>query len=261
MSMQIEHDRIVKEEFSKQAHGFENKQLSLNSESLLAWIRDQLSLQADMAVLDVAAGTGILSRALAEYVKHVTAIDLSPEMMATGISLNAKGHISNIDVQVAHAEHLPFEDRVFDLVISRLAFHHFTDPDKVLFEMERVSKNQVCVVDMISPEDFRLSRLYNQYEKRRDPSHTYALKPSELEDLFQKVGLKLVALETVEVPVNVNRWLELTKTDQKTAEQIIRDLENELETKIEATGLFPFMQNGDLMFLQTWMTIVGEKRK
>jgi ubiquinone/menaquinone biosynthesis C-methylase UbiE len=59
MSMLEGNEKVVREGFKKQAKGFSNKLLSLNSEELLNWIHSSLNLKKEMKVLDVAAGTGI----------------------------------------------------------------------------------------------------------------------------------------------------------------------------------------------------------
>jgi ubiquinone/menaquinone biosynthesis C-methylase UbiE len=81
----------------KQARGFLNKLLSLNSEDLLKWIHRSLNLNEGARVLDAAAGTGILSRYLAPYVNKVMSVDLSPDMIAVGIERNKEMNISNIE--------------------------------------------------------------------------------------------------------------------------------------------------------------------
>jgi 2-polyprenyl-3-methyl-5-hydroxy-6-metoxy-1,4-benzoquinol methylase len=75
------HDEIIKREFKKQAKNFSDRLLTLNNQDYLSWIVDSLHLDEQMKVLDVAAGTGILSRAISPKVSHVTAIDLSEDMI------------------------------------------------------------------------------------------------------------------------------------------------------------------------------------
>jgi ubiquinone/menaquinone biosynthesis C-methylase UbiE len=261
MSAPKGNESIVREEFKKQATGFSNKLLTLNSEELLNWIRVSLNLNTGMTVLDVAAGTGILSRSIAPFVQKVTSIDLSQDMISEGNYQNQQLNITNIDFKMAHAEDIPYNQGSFDLVISRLAFHHFTNPEKVLQEMSRVcdESGNVCVVDMISPEDDTLYNLYNNYERLRDPSHTNALKESEFVKLFKLIGLEIFSMETLDVPIHLQRWLELTRTNDQIANLINRDIALELETKKEITGLFPYIDNGEIKFNQKWIKIIGKR--
>lgn len=255
------HEKEIKEQFRKQAAGFSNKSLTLNKEDLLTWILDGLDLDKGMSVLDVAGGTGILSRSIAPFVNNVTSIDISQEMMNEGIKQTEQKGISNIFFRMAHAENLPFKQESFDLVVSRLGFHHFSNPNRILQEMSKIClrNGTVGVIDMISPEDDELCRLYNHYERLRDPSHLSALKKSQLVELFKKTGLEINQVEVVDVPVHLKSWLALTKTDDQVKEQIIHDLNAEIVTGNIITGLSPYIENGETMFKQKWIKLIGKK--
>lgn len=87
-------------------------------------------------VLDVGAGTGnwleAHARALGDRVELV-GVDPSEPMLA-----RARQKLSGVPLVVASAEALPFPDRSFDYVVSRFAFHHFTDKPRALDELTRV---------------------------------------------------------------------------------------------------------------------------
>lgn len=84
--------------------------------------------------MEVAAGTCICDRALAPLIKEITCLDLTEEMLAS------ERQIKNIYFQSGNAEYLPYEVETFDLVITRLSFHHFANPEKTFQEMKRVLK-------------------------------------------------------------------------------------------------------------------------
>src|SRR5207237_10248394 len=75
-------------------------------------------------VLDVATGGGHVARRLREHGAQVVTADASPGMQP--------------DV-VTRAEHLPFADGSFDVVVSRIAPHHFANIGAALGEMARVT--------------------------------------------------------------------------------------------------------------------------
>ncbi|AZS15431.1 class I SAM-dependent methyltransferase [Paenibacillus lutimineralis] len=257
-----EHNNLIVKEFKKQAKDFSNQTLSMNNQDYIKWMIRSLQLNKQMKVLDVAAGTGILSRAIAPYVDRVVSVDISEAMIEEGITQNDLQGINNIEYIHGHVEQLPFEEDTFDLVISRFAFHHFLNPLLVLTEMTRVCKSQadVAVIDMISDEDETLSEQYNYYERLRDPSHTLALTKTQFMDYFNQAGLEIQTEDVLQVPVNVNSWLTLTKTEDKIAQHIKTSLQQELISSNEMTGMFPFVQGDELMFKQTWLQIIGKKR-
>ena len=66
-----------------------------------------LNLKPDFVVLDVAAGTGHLGRAIAPRVQRVIAVDMTPEMLRQGIGEAARAGINNIVFEQGRAEKLP----------------------------------------------------------------------------------------------------------------------------------------------------------
>ena len=87
-------------------------------------------------VLDVACGTGVLTREAASRAGPtgtVTGFDLSPEMLAVAARLSP-----GLRWQQGSAESLPFPDQSFDAVVSQFGLMFFPDPVAGLREMMRV---------------------------------------------------------------------------------------------------------------------------
>jgi SAM-dependent methyltransferase len=88
-----------------------------------------------MCVLDVAAGTGNASIPAAKAGAQVTASDLTPELLAAGRA-RAESEGLTLEWVQADAEHLPFEDESFDVVISSIgamfAPHHQDTADELV---------------------------------------------------------------------------------------------------------------------------------
>lgn len=261
--MSTGNEEAVREHFKEQAQHFGDKSLTLNNADYLKWIVESFVLHKEMEVLDVAAGTGILSRALSSHVAKVTAVDLSDDMIREGLRQLQLQGISNVEYKQGHVERLPVDLEHYNLVVSRLAFHHFTNPGKVLSEMVRVCRRDglVSVVDMISPEDEVLCQAYNHYERLRDPSHTEALSRTQLLRLSSEAGIHVTSVDTINVPVQVDKWLRMTKTEASVEKRILDALEEEVLSGIHCTGMFPYRNEaGELMFRQTWIKIIGCKR-
>ena len=91
--------------------------------------------KAGEKILDIAAGTGTSSAALARTGADVTAADFSPGMIEVG----RKKH-PNITFVEADAMALPFTDNEFDAVTISFGLRNIEDPKKALAEMYRVLK-------------------------------------------------------------------------------------------------------------------------
>jgi len=88
---------------------------------------------ADDDVLDVAAGTGSAAIPAARLGARVTASDLTPELLAAGRAAAGSLQLEWIE---ADAEHLPFGDQSFDVVLSTIgvmfAPHHQMAADELM---------------------------------------------------------------------------------------------------------------------------------
>jgi ubiquinone/menaquinone biosynthesis C-methylase UbiE len=256
----MEHRDILHEQFSKQASFFSNKGLTLSSQEYLGWAAGRLPLHADQRALDVAAGTGHLSRAIAPRVGEVIAIDLTPAMLREGRLETAKAGLTNIEFTEADAAYLPFPDSCMDIVVSRLAIHHFEHPAVQLAEMVRVCKlgHGIGVVDLLSPDDESQVETYNRLERLRDSSHTTAFTRAQMAAALEAAGIALSSTDTRAIVVDAERWMEMTGTPAETAEAIRYALREDIAGR-NPTGMRPFVNDGKLKFLQIWSVWYGTK--
>jgi demethylmenaquinone methyltransferase/2-methoxy-6-polyprenyl-1,4-benzoquinol methylase len=121
--------------FDKVAPAYDkmNTLLSLGASSLwrIAMVR-ALSLTAGDRVLDIAAGTGTSSAAIARTGARVTALDFSAGMVEVG-----RERHPDIEFVVGNAEQLPFDDASFDAVTISFGLRNVNDPRRALAEMKR----------------------------------------------------------------------------------------------------------------------------
>jgi SAM-dependent methyltransferase len=141
-------------------------------------------------VLDVASGGGHVARKLRERGAQVVTSDPAPGMQA--------------DV-VCAAEDLPFADGSFDVVVTRIAPHHFADLGKAVGEMARVSNRVVVVEDTLYT-----SEEVEAAEKLRDPSHVRNLSETEWRDLLESAGLEIERVEFFDKAHDLGDWLART---------------------------------------------------
>jgi ubiquinone/menaquinone biosynthesis C-methylase UbiE len=257
----MDHNEIIRKEFSRQADSFGKPGLTLSSQEYLAWMVAILPLRGDYRVLDVATGTGHLSRAIAPHVLQVVAIDMTPAMLEKAKEEAARAGLVNILLEEGDAAALPYKDDSFDMVVSRLAIHHFEKPQLQLREMVRVCKQDhaVGIIDLLSPTDQSLIATYNRIERMRDASHTLALTKEQLVNAMEASGLSILRIDSRDIVVDFELWAEMTGTEQQTKSAIIGELEQEMSGGAK-TGLRPFMQDGKLKFMHTWCVAIGIKK-
>ena len=94
---------------------------------------------AGMRVLDVAAGTGNASIPAALTGAEVVASDLTPELLEAG-RRRAEAQGATLEFREADAEHLPFEDASFDVVMSSIGAMFAPHHQEVADEFVRVCR-------------------------------------------------------------------------------------------------------------------------
>jgi SAM-dependent methyltransferase len=138
--------------------------------------------------LDVGTGGGHVARRLREAGLQVVTTDPAPGMQP--------------DV-VSRSEELPFADGSFDVVVSRLAAHHFEDVAAAVGEIARVARRTVIVVD----NTFGGEAL-EEAERLRDPSHVRCYSADEWHDLFAGAGLRVAEEQSLPQRVEIEPWLD-----------------------------------------------------
>ncbi len=120
---------------------FYNRQMQ--DEAHLKSIMDFLSVSPGMNILDLGTGSGYLSFALAKKYSTVSIVglDIVEKTLKNNQSRADEENIRNICFVNYNGIDFPFENNVFDLVVSRYALHHFPDIKKSLSEVFRVLKN------------------------------------------------------------------------------------------------------------------------
>jgi demethylmenaquinone methyltransferase/2-methoxy-6-polyprenyl-1,4-benzoquinol methylase len=136
------------------------------------WKRFTLSLtglKAGQSALDVAGGTGDLTRGLARQVGktgRVVLSDINRSMLEAGRDrLLDFGYAGYVQCVLADAERLPFADASFDCLTIGFGLRNVTDKAAALASMYRVLKpgGQLLVLEFSKPVAPGLKPLYDAY--------------------------------------------------------------------------------------------------
>ena len=217
----MKHEDTVKQSFKIQAKKFAAYHMS--KAEYTDYLIQKIGAGGKEHALEVAAGTCICGRALAPFVEDITCLDLTEEMLEQGKRLAEESGLKNIYFRTGNAEKLPYEEETFDLVITRLSFHHFTNPVIPFREMQRVLKKggKLVVWDM---------------EATEEP--------------LRKIDDKIEKLKS---------WMELTDTPEELQNEIVVLMKNDLAGG-EKTGFSPYMKGTEIMFDHRWLLLIGIKK-
>jgi ubiquinone/menaquinone biosynthesis C-methylase UbiE len=254
------HEERIREAFTRQAGTFEDERLNVAFTSGLPWLLSYVEPRRDDTVLDVAAGTGLVARALAADVAHVTAVDSTAAMIEQGRArAGAEGH-TNLDFVSGSAEDLPFADASFTLVVTRFSLHHFADPTPAVDEMVRVLRpgGRIVVKDLVASADSGVAARQDHVERLRDPSHVRMPPRGAVRDWLRQHGLQVHTVAEREIDRPVEQWLQQSVTAADTAAAVRAALEADLRGE-ETTGLHPHRVDHELWFHQTWEVTVASK--
>jgi SAM-dependent methyltransferase len=250
------HDARVRQQFGLQAATFDDHGFAVRG---LGWIVEELPLERTDLVLDVAAGAMHVARAVAPYVAHVCAIDLTREMLEVGARLATESGLRNISASVGNATALPWLEGQFDVVVCRLALHQVSDPAAVVAEMVRVTRvgGIVAVVDMVVDPDPDVAADTNRLERLRDPSHNRTLGEPEIGRLITAAGARIRHRAITEQSLDLDDWLDRTQTPGWSRREVIERFEAELGGG-PPTGLRPSRgDDGGWSFVHTWLMLTA----
>jgi ubiquinone/menaquinone biosynthesis C-methylase UbiE len=253
-----DHRELVKRQFGAHAGAYATSCVHAKGESLGRLIA-MTDPRPEWTVLDVSTGAGHTALAFAPHVARVLATDLTPEMLQTAQALAAERQIRNIEFRVADALALPFDSAGFDLVVSRIALHHYPDAGRAVAEMARVCKpgGRIALVDNVVPVDAATTEYINRFEKLRDPSHRWAYPQVELEQFFLAAGLVLEQRDNTTKTMDFEAWA----TRMGASEETIATLRRMLLEAPQPVRAFlaPQMGHSHIRFTLTEAILIGRK--
>lgn len=171
-------------------------------------------LQPGERVLDVACGTGVVTRQAAEQVAptgSVTGVDITPEMLAVAAAQPppaAAGAVP-IDWRQGDATALPFTDERYDVVLSQLGLMFMDDRAAAAAEMRRVlvpgGRLVVSTAGRIQPVFEIMDRAIARHvdpELAGFVQSVFSLHdPAVVAELFRSTGFRDVESRVYEVPL------------------------------------------------------------
>ncbi|RPI19751.1 MAG: methyltransferase domain-containing protein [Ignavibacteriae bacterium] len=169
-------------------------------------LTERLSQIKPSKILDIACGTGIVTKKIEEALpkSHIIGLDLNPDMIEFG---KKKLKNSSIEWKVSNAINLPFDNDTFDAVVCQFGVMFFPDKAAAFIEARRVLKpngtfifntwDSLEINELFLTSDRVIGRIFtdNPPDFYKVPFSFYDTK--EIEKLLNEAGFRDIKLEYV----------------------------------------------------------------
>jgi len=209
------------ETWGKASRGYADKVAPVLMAAFVDEFVDHLDPSSDCRALEVAAGSGALTAALAKRVKSLVATDFAPKMIEVLEERLEKAGIDNVETKVMDGQALEVEDDSFDRAACCFGLMLFPDRAKGFSELRRVVRpgGKVVVSAWAGPDKFESFALFSQAMKAAFPDLPPPPQPPPVFSLanldqfraemeaagFENVNTKYVTRE-LEIPDFETAW-------------------------------------------------------
>lgn len=138
----------------------------------------------DRTVVDLGAGTGLLTRVIGQVAETVIPVEPDPGMRA-----QLEARTPGVIARAGSAEHIPADDSTIDAVLAGQAYHWF-DHEKAHIEIARVLKPGGVFAPIWNIRDERVAwvqALSDAFEGRAMPGYDKQVEKATFGDLFGPV--------------------------------------------------------------------------
>jgi ubiquinone/menaquinone biosynthesis C-methylase UbiE len=180
-------EKLLKE-YTALASTYDQRWSAYLNASLRMTLGKVMNLPAD-GVLDVACGTGLLLKSLAERSKlpKLVGVDRVPAMLEV-----ARRRLGQQAIFLeCEAAQLPFDNVEFQLVTSTNALHYFPDIDAALREIRRVISPNGNLVITDWCRDYFWMRVLNRILPWTQHAHVHTFSSNELKQRLSHAGFSI----------------------------------------------------------------------
>jgi len=159
------------------------------------------AVQGKLRVLEVAAGTGLLTAAIAPVVGELLATDYA-EAMVSQLEAHVKASdLANVTCEQADLYELRFEDASFDAVVAANVLHLVPDVERALGSLRRVLRPGGVLVapTYLHDQTLRAAVLSRVFALTGFPGQRRFTQAS-LRAAIERAGLRVVQDETIPGP-------------------------------------------------------------
>lgn len=179
-----------KRDFDKAAANYDQSQTVKRAQAVARAIRKHVPLDLKMDIMELGAGTGLVSLALWPFVHSIKAVDSSEEMLGV---LRRKAKvlgISNVTTLCCDIESDPLPEGKWDVIFSVMTLHHVADVERLLRTLQGMLKpDGILAVADLDKED-------GDFHPDTTGVHHFGFDRQELKRLFEDAGFGRIEVST-----------------------------------------------------------------
>lgn len=159
-------------------------------------------------ILDVGTGTGLFSTALTRLGYNIIGIDINAQMLSFAAS-KVKKNGCHFEGVLSSAEHLPFPDNSFNIVISTNAIHHFK-LQQHFQEISQILKPGGYYIIFSRFQEQNIRSIWGKYFPQFAEKEIRLYNPEDFEQLekyFPEFKLESIEELTFEIPFSPARLI------------------------------------------------------
>lgn len=200
-------------------------------------------------ILDLACGTGLVSKTLKSRVGMIVGLDLTEAMFIKGLT-------GNDCLIQAQAEQLPIKNRIFDISLERQGIQ-FMDALAAVREMVRVTKpgGKICLTQLCAYDHSDMEEYFEILRLRNPARRNFFLK-ADLERLLISAGCSGVKLYDHISVEDVDRWADNGAIGQANRQRI-RDLYRSASSAFKRFHAVSFAEDGKIIDNMLFCIAIG----
>jgi 2-polyprenyl-3-methyl-5-hydroxy-6-metoxy-1,4-benzoquinol methylase len=161
--------------------------------------------------LEVGCGSGYYIKFLSDLgVENIIGVDISFDKL-----IYLKNLIPKSELIVCDAQHLPFRNNVFDLILCSEVIEHLPDPGLILREISYSTRKLAVVSTPTKTTFYRLTLKFLGKDLKYGGTHLRELSQEELKGELKVSGLSIRKLRATPVIEFLGLWTLLTKFSKR----------------------------------------------
>jgi 2-polyprenyl-3-methyl-5-hydroxy-6-metoxy-1,4-benzoquinol methylase len=141
----------------------------------------------DKCILDYGCGSGYGVMAISEHAKSVIGVDINKQIID---HCNERYKKVNVSFKQVNAEYpLPYENGVFDIIVSFQVIEHLPDVSRYLSELKRLLKDEGLLFIATPNRNYRLLLFEKPWNPEHIREYSYKSLNNELRRVFSDVKI------------------------------------------------------------------------